>query len=827
MKNWLKKASFFGKKDGSKSIVAPTPERGLLSSEATSSSVISPTRLDMEQHADENKIKKSSSVDSQEPQRRGSRAQKEKRSGATRHASKESGRNNSHSRNKESTSSRQSSRMNSRDLDSKISSGMKIQSSTEVSMRHNPGPSPSTVGQRSALTAHSSQGDVLTFSQLDTENQSDEQLARSLADEENARYYASLQSSMAASAAQGSQRPVHTASVDVPDINLARALAESQFASRQADEILKAKNSMFEAAVSKAMEESMSTAEYDGLLRDIKMWIIDLDAASDEVLSSVNMISRRREETASKLAKALDKGDSHRVAKMLWESEKLPEIQIRVDTLQENVVPLGIATSDLQSLRDKIMASYPPLEECQRTRDEIIETMFLCLKKANLTFFNSGYTSDEVIQNSDDCQHSSDLRDFISALVDDAKRIPKIPEKVIQQAYTMVHEAHREEQASFDAQEDVRSKRILPSNTGMVGSIGDGESSRAPSECRTEVSSTPTELQSLVKQSEDRSVEIEPDEYIRSSSNQDDLRDIKKREKDSSQKLLSKATMPRPFNLSKSRTQRTESKSTERKKLPIRRVPAFFTLHHEIVNDRGIVNQTVDWENRQYTNSSFLGKYLSTPQPQHVDEFFSDDVHELLAYVKKQGSFIQKYSLESIPGSSKQDDKWYTMCQVAGAVEGLETASQQFLTWTIPSQGSITQSCHELKELVSQTLEIISLTAYSHDTLRIAVKKHSLPWDENLIAQVRSDAQHAAFVIMRAAIDCADEAGKRKIALNRQRNVLRPLGEAVIASFSVHQLAGGFGDAAGEICDELLELTIHFARQLDPKWFRGTKVVRS
>lgn len=826
MKKWLKKASFFGKKDGPKSVVAPTPERGLLSSETTSSSVISPTRLDMEQYEDNIKSKKSSPTDVVGSKHNEGRAQKGKKSGTRRHASKESSRNNSRSRKKESSTSRQSSRVNSRDLDSKTSSGMKVQSSTDFSTGYTAGPSPSTVGQRPSLSAQSSQGNGITSSKKNMNNMSDEELARALAEEENASYYASLQSSMAASAAQEMQRPIHTGNVDVPDINLARALAESQFAARQADEILKAKNSMFEAAVSKAMEESMSSAEYDGLLRDIKMWIIDLDAASDEVLSAVNMISRRREETASKLAKALERGDSQRVAKMLWESEKLPEIQSRVDTLQENMVPLGIATSDLQFLRDRIMASYPSLEECQKTRDEIIETMFKSLKKANLSFFNSGYISDGIIQDSDDCQHSSDLRDFISALVDDAKRIPKIPEKVIQQANIMVKEANREQQDSFEAYKDEKTNKVSQSGE-MTGTIGDGESSRAPSECRTEVSSTPTELQSLVKQSDDRSLEIEPDGDVRLSSNHSELRDIKKREAKTNQKLLPRATIPKPFNLSMSRTQRIESKSTERKRLPIRRVPAFFTLHHEIMSDRGIVNQTVCWENRQYKNSNFLGKYLSTPRPQDVDEFFSEDVYELLAYVKKQKNSTGNNSPESVPGSSKQEDKWYTMCQLAGAVEGLETASEQFLTWTIPTLEPITQSCHELKELVSQTMEIISLTAYSHDTLRVAMKKHTLPWDENLISRVRSDAQHAAFVIMRAAIDCADEAGKNKVALNRQRNVLKPLGEAVIASFSVHQLAGGFGDEAGEICDELVDLTIHFARQLDPKWFRGTKVVRS
>lgn len=822
MKNWLKKATLFKRKDGdgAYSSVAPTPERGLLDNEGTSSSVISPVRLDMDKVAEPNGTKKSSNSQSRarESQRGGKKRDQEKgsRSSSHRHTSKDR-RDPSRGSKKEHSTSRQTSRMSSRDLDP-TSSGLKVQATADFSA----GPSPSTVGQRSALSSSTQDRiqDTGTSSST-TEHQKcrDEELAKTLAEEENESYYASLQSSIAASAAQETQRPMYQNSLDVPDISLARALAESQFAARQADELNKAKTSMFEAAVSKAMEESISTAEYDSLLRDIKMWIIDLDAATDDVVCAVNMISRRREETASKLAKALEKGDSQRVAKMLWESEKLPEIQNRILTLQENMVPIGIATSDLQSLRDRIMASYPPLKGCQQSRDDIIEAMFNGLKMAKLAFFNPGSISDDFIQNSEDCQHSSDLRDFISALVDDAKRIPKVPGEIAKQANMMVQDAFREQQASFEVPQELK----LNSHT-MSQEYEIIDSSRAPSECRTDASSTPTELQSLVKASADRSLDMDPDDNVRSSSNQDQLKDI--REKEQKQKLLSKKTVPKPFNLSKSRTQHVVSHRTEIKKLPIRRVPAFFTLHHEIMNDRGIVNQTVAWESRQYRKNTFLGKYLGIPPPTNVEEFSTRDIHELVAFVKKQSQTSIKLS-NNTPGSSKEDEKWYTMCELAGAVEGLETLSEQFLTWTMPNPDTMTDSCHELQSLANQALQIISSTAYSHDTLRIAIKRHHLPWDENLISQVRSDAQHAAFVIMRAAIDGADEAGKKRIALNRQKNVLKPLGQAVIATFSVHQLAGGFGDEAAEICDELVQLTIHYARQLDPKWFRGTKVVRS
>lgn len=828
MKTWLKKAVSFGRKDGDGAggPVAPTPERGLLSNDVTSSSVVSPARLDLDRVEKKKQKKKSGkklAADMQDTEKQGPARNRERVSGADRQKSKASNRDHTRTRNKDYSTSRNTTRVASRDLDSKMS-GMKIQSSSEFSISQLDGSSTSTVGQRSALpSSNQSKGMISAHS---IQPQSDDELARVLAEEENASYYASLQNAMAASAAQQRQGSSNSGNSNVPDLQLARALAESQFAARQANELLKAKDSMFEAAVSKAMEESMSTAEYDGLLRDIKMWIIDLDAASDDVVSALNMISKRREDTATKLEKALEKGDGQRVAKMLWESEMLPEIQRRIVKLQENIVPIGIATSDLQSLRDKIIASYPPLDESQKSKDAIIETMFKALRKAKLRFLNVGSVSDATVQNSEDCQDSSDLRDFISALVDDAKRIPRVPNKVAKQASMMVQDAFREQQASFEASEITESASDkIAQGSETLGTTADGDSSRAPSECKTEASSTPTELQSLVKASADRSLDLETEDHVRSSSNQEKLSDIKKKEQKNKQRL-SKKTVPQPFNLSKSRQQYSSLRSTERKKMPIRRVPAFFTLHHEIMNDRGIVNQTVDWKEGEYITDSILNRYLSTPAPADINGFFSDDVHELLAYVKKQAENVRKQSM-NIPGSSKQEDKWYTMCKVAGAVEGLEEASEKFLTWTIPNLDSITDSCQQLKDVVNQILDIISNTAYTHDTLRIAMKKHGLPWDENLISQVRSDAQHAAFVIMRAAIDCAEEAERKRGSFKRQKNVLKPLGQAAIATFSVHQLAGGFGDEAAEICDELVELTVHYARQLDPKWFRGTKVVRS
>lgn len=41
----------------------------------------------------------------------------------------------------------------------------------------------------------------------------------------------------------------------------------------------------------------------------------------------------------------------------------------------------------------------------------------------------------------------------------------------------------------------------------------------------------------------------------------------------------------------------------------------------------------------------------------------------------------------------------------------------------------------------------------------------------------------------------------------------------------IHQFCGGFNQEAGRLYDQLHELTVHYARMLDPQWFRSSRVV--
>eukprot|EP00890_Picochlorum_soloecismus_P006496 jgi/Picsp_1/6848/NSC_04185-R1_hypothetical protein CHLNCDRAFT_57951 [Chlorella variabilis] len=622
-------------------------------------------------------------------------------------------------------------------------------------------------------------------------------------------------------AMRGTQlHPPNQYSQQIPDMLLASELAESQFSARQAQEISKTQDAVFEAAISKAMEVSLETVSHDNLLREIKLWTIDLAGASDEVMSALEMISKRRKEASAKLERAIEKNDSNRVAKILWETEQLPLVELKMQQLLDNMVPVGVAASDLQALREQIMEVSPPVEEAEARKEQIIDQMFQALKSLKLSVIPGPSTGHPE---SDDFVDSADLREFVSALVDNAKRIPRVPVEMVKEANEMIHESH----PCRKGKEVKGSRQVVDLGSHTIALSASREETsdetRTPSEARTEISSTLTEKEVLLKANQNNSLSFY-DASLRGSSNVESIRKIGEKARPATrEKTSKKPTQPEPFNLSKSRPTWQPNTKKKMEETPIRRVPAFFTLNHEFTTDQGIVGQTVGWENREYPMFSMFEGVDIPAAPNDTEDFSTQNIDELIDYVQKhrQDAHI------SSPGSSFVQDKWSTMCDAANAATCFKTASESFLTWGLKDGEDIIECCHRLKCLVSQVLEVLGTVAYPHDNLRVSMKKYNLPWDEKLINQVRWDAQHAAAVVMREALAWSDDQGRKLGTLRRQKNELRPLGHALVSSFSVHQLSGGFGGEAAELCDDLLDRTVHCARQLDPKWFRGTKVVKS
>lgn len=57
--------------------------------------------------------------------------------------------------------------------------------------------------------------------------------------------------------------------------------------------------------------------------------------------------------------------------------------------------------------------------------------------------------------------------------------------------------------------------------------------------------------------------------------------------------------------------------------------------------------------------------------------------------------------------------------------------------------------------------------------------------------------------------------------------VLAPLANTAVGVFRVHQFAGGLNQDCAAAFDALYAITTHYARMVDPKWFRDTRVVAS
>jgi hypothetical protein len=278
-------------------------------------------------------------------------------------------------------------------------------------------------------------------------------------------------------------------------------------------------------------------------------------------------------------------------------------------------------------------------------------------------------------------------------------------------------------------------------------------------------------------------------------------------------------TTPVPFQLSSSRWKAKGPSEAPTAADTLRRVPALISLHYEMEKDFGVVADAVGWTKK--VDKIELGPTVTVAPPAAVSisSISFDSPEEMVLFVKKQpeGSFPS-----TVPSRFDASSRWSVMCAAAGAHEALTSAIQELSSWEV--KGSVVAESHRLVEYLARVSAILATVANAHDPLRHAVVKHRLPWEESLTIQVRWAAQHAGIAVMSQAIEASEEAERTKGAWQRQA-VLQPLGHGVMAAFSVHQLAGGFGTEAASVCDYLVERTVHYARMIDPKWFRGHKVV--
>jgi hypothetical protein len=283
-------------------------------------------------------------------------------------------------------------------------------------------------------------------------------------------------------------------------------------------------------------------------------------------------------------------------------------------------------------------------------------------------------------------------------------------------------------------------------------------------------------------------------------------------------------TTPVPFQLSSSRWKAKGPSEAPTAPDTLRRLPALISLHYEMEKDSGVVADAVGWTRSSNDKTKIeLGTAVALAPPAALSSSTTfESPEEMVTFVKAQ---LGDSFPVTVPSRFDASSRWSVTCAAAGAHEALMAAIQDFSFWEIQTTSVVSES-HRLVEYLAKVTSILSTVANTHDPLRHALVKHRLPWEESLTAQVRWAAQHAGITVMSQAIEASEEAERTKGAWQRQA-VLKPLGHGVMTAFSVHQLAGGFGTEAAAVCDYLVERTVHYARMIDPKWFRGHKVVSS
>jgi hypothetical protein len=698
------------------------------------------------------------------------------------------------------------------------------------------------------------------------------------------------------------------------DILAASALADSQYEARQANELARASEAAYEAEVNRVLEASLKTASYDDLLRDIKLWSIDLAAVTEDVADALDRIVHRRKETQIKLTKAADANDERKVRKLTWMAEQLPAAESRVRDLAEQIAPVGVAVTQLQDLRDTVTERWPPIGNAEGERDDIIAKLF---KDLNFPELLAPLRSGDVSLGSSVSKHNTaaNVRDLLTELLEQALKIPKMPRQRSTTSLTSGSTFASSPAAAIDF--DKRSSKTSESDidagvsankTDTPGSspyLGEGvmdpralspgsqlggapfhkhpherqhsapSTPRSPSQVRPPSSllesavlphdliglsldhssqepnsaSTPPDQTGLLQKpslgldaaSADPATDITDQPILpppsasltfsttfSSPSSSAATRNPFLRLLSSSASFKKETTTPVPFQLSTSKPRANNSGTSRLSLDEFRRIPSLVTLHNELQRDRGVVAQTIAWRPGHVmpasgnSNSRCQVAVLDStiPAPHAAAAFEPANPLELVEFVRAHDALPHDICTVPMAGA----DRWTTMQAAAASYHVLSSSAIKLSTWSVPEGSSPTTECYRLVESVADVSVKASVVAHPHEPLRQAMARHRLQFDESVLHRLRRAAHHAALVVMRHALQCSEAAQRAKGSWQRGA-VLQPLGHAVMAAFAVHQLAGGFAGEAASVCEQLVDLTMHQARGIDPKWFRGHKVV--
>ncbi|KAL4428231.1 hypothetical protein ABPG75_002320 [Micractinium tetrahymenae] len=539
--------------------------------------------------------------------------------------------------------------------------------------------------------------------------------------------------------------------------------------------------------------------DYRPLLADIAQWVEALEGSQGDAAAAQQAAGQRTAENGEQLAACDIQEDPEGWHRLNWLSQQLPQVEDRLSKVSRRVEPAQEAVGALQALAEQVEGEKPPLAAAERSRDSAIAAVLAALALKKLPAQPS----------------PGEVRDGVRQLIKKAQHLPPVPPMPVQlYVPPPAPEHHRSsivapkfnppnlsaprprfksrgvKPAPEDAiRRDPRAITLyneLAQGRGVVVTTIAWEATRKGEGHAGSASATPSGSAAATPRAGSaaatpRAGSATPPPSGRSAGGR------------------AGSTSPAPSGGS-------SAVATPRTPTPRPPSPSPEPPEAELSEEEAAAYLPT-LPARALAVTAFEPRSL-----QEVSDFVSD--------VGAQGGDAPRSAHAACAFPTR---KWAVMVEAASVFDTLLDACDTLHKWECPPQASVVSEAHRLADLLEATQKVVARVSYPHDALRVRMAKAGLPWDDALLTDLRWAAQRAAAALMRHALDNADTLAKAKGKWQTSAMV-QPLGSAFCGAFKVHQFCGGFNLESGALFDTLHERTVHYARMMDPAWFRSSKV---
>jgi hypothetical protein len=173
---------------------------------------------------------------------------------------------------------------------------------------------------------------------------------------------------------------------DGATLAVASALADSEFKARQAEELDRVRETLFEAKVTETLKISLQSKDFDNIAREIKLWIGDLCATIEIVTRAEERIQQQQQSVVSQLDLL---GSNSKVSKHMESEEhdqnmrrltslleQLDLVECHLHSLAESLNPVSIASIRLEDLYDLLLSQRLQPDDADLELYQILDVMF-------------------------------------------------------------------------------------------------------------------------------------------------------------------------------------------------------------------------------------------------------------------------------------------------------------------------------------------------------------------------------------------------------------------------------------------------------------------